>query len=914
MGNRQKLQQAGVKALADDIANFDANTIEYVGHALIQLIEEESLIHRGVNRDGKPVGYTVDTFSSERKVVGEYSTEAGYFEDPYKKIQNDVRHAVGLAPECNRLYLISNQECRNVDWATVTKKVADLFNKGGKFELYDRDRLAREIYDHAITKNSLVEFFADFLPSLWKIWTDNAISHSAPPVPQDYVEDEQRTELIEKQIESHSVVACYGISGVGKTYFATTYLHRKRDEYRNTIWVAGKELDGIASLTSVSVARLGVEVNLASHLSASPCLLVVDDFKGDASILANLLPRRLHSGTKVLVTCIGRPSEQIASIELPFLSNPAAERVLTLGVDCKPTSEQIKAICGKAGNHPLTLAIIRDTIRETETSWEAIVDDLENLPNYEGSDQQTILHRILLRHSDGVANELRSLKFLNTAALDGLLALSLLGPNGFAKLLRRSIVHKDSRGMCRMHDLVFTCLQHYEGGSISKSEVEAKIKKFLISESQTGSYHFQRSLQIHSDLIESWVDQENPEPSEDTYLFQLTERIPKSAQFLERLRLRSIRECIPSRIACMSIVEAIEQRYWREPDDVVQQRLLADGIESLTSALSAVGDSELKTDLLHHRGKLLLWSGGVDLACEDFEKVLGRDAHAFQAHLQLARIKSDARNPDCITHVELILDAFSKAHDSVGITIVLAAFSELAKKPYQGIRHKYLTSGAGLLSDAIYLAVAEGFSQPYRALGQIGRYVFYQCPDEVIGMAEHVSFPPPETANADECFDIAELMKSIGKAFAEREKDCPESEFWFNRALDYYERMTKRWEFNLTMKAECLIRLRRFSDALVELEECRSTKSSAHWWHRCAQALVGIKDADGALTSINEALLRNDDERYSSAFLQLKSQIEASKGLPCAVETLGEAIEKATNEKFKSALQLELIELSKKFD
>ena len=56
--------KANVAALAKDIEQLDAGGIEYVVNCLLQAIEGVSLIHRGLNPDGKPVGYTLDTFSA----------------------------------------------------------------------------------------------------------------------------------------------------------------------------------------------------------------------------------------------------------------------------------------------------------------------------------------------------------------------------------------------------------------------------------------------------------------------------------------------------------------------------------------------------------------------------------------------------------------------------------------------------------------------------------------------------------------------------------------------------------------------------------------------------------------------------------------------------------------------------------
>ena len=150
----------------------------------------------------------------------------------------------------------------------------------------------------------------------------------------------------------------------------------------------------------------------------------------------------------------------------------------------------------------------------------------------------------------------------------------LLGAGGLAKLLRRSLLRKDGRGMCRMHDLVFACLQHFAGGGIADAAIDAKVKYFFSGTWEAGSYHFQRSLQIHAAVIKAWVNADDPQPSLETYLYQLTESISKPVAFSEKLRAYATESFVAQREACLSIVEAMEQRYQNEPNEKDKERIL----------------------------------------------------------------------------------------------------------------------------------------------------------------------------------------------------------------------------------------------------------------------------------------------------------------------------------------------------
>jgi len=69
-----------VRDLIDELAYIDATSLELVGHKVIETLENKSLVHHGINKDYKPVGYTVDTFSQDFTVIpslDEYGAEEG---------------------------------------------------------------------------------------------------------------------------------------------------------------------------------------------------------------------------------------------------------------------------------------------------------------------------------------------------------------------------------------------------------------------------------------------------------------------------------------------------------------------------------------------------------------------------------------------------------------------------------------------------------------------------------------------------------------------------------------------------------------------------------------------------------------------------------------------------------------------
>lgn len=63
------IKQRIEKNLIEEIGCLNSIMLEVVGHYMICAIEGKYLIHHGINKDYKPSGYTVDTFSSDSSII-----------------------------------------------------------------------------------------------------------------------------------------------------------------------------------------------------------------------------------------------------------------------------------------------------------------------------------------------------------------------------------------------------------------------------------------------------------------------------------------------------------------------------------------------------------------------------------------------------------------------------------------------------------------------------------------------------------------------------------------------------------------------------------------------------------------------------------------------------------------------------
>lgn len=257
-----------INELCKNIINLNASEFEHIGHAFVELQEKKDLIHRGLTIEGKPSGYTVDTFDDARTLVAEYSTEINYFKKPYEKICNDVKHAKSEATNLRKLYLISSQECDNSQWNDVSNTVKnELKDTTIEFYIIDKRRLAEKIIDLLCDNTEKMILFQDYLPSIKSWWETYQFSHNIPEF-CNYIENQENQEKIVQSLTQYSIILLHGLSGVGKSYITQWYASTYKKEYENIFWVDGADLDTISSFSSIEIKRLGISCNLMGKFNA----------------------------------------------------------------------------------------------------------------------------------------------------------------------------------------------------------------------------------------------------------------------------------------------------------------------------------------------------------------------------------------------------------------------------------------------------------------------------------------------------------------------------------------------------------------------------------------------------------------------------------------------------------------------
>lgn len=144
------------------------------------------LIHRGTDSKGQPRRSTVDSYSSDGKVVGEYSVDQKYFGD-LEKPKRDIEHALKVHPQAEKIYLLASVRMK----PSEGKLMATLCDKQQKthsikISWYDGEEIAKYILKELLPKTVIVEKLVEFLPSLHEIYSSAPNTAILATLPSNY--------------------------------------------------------------------------------------------------------------------------------------------------------------------------------------------------------------------------------------------------------------------------------------------------------------------------------------------------------------------------------------------------------------------------------------------------------------------------------------------------------------------------------------------------------------------------------------------------------------------------------------------------------------------------------------------------------------------------------------------------------
>lgn len=773
-----------IKGLIEEITCLDATGIELVGHNYISQRESQPLIHHGLNKDYMPSGYTVDTFSDDSSIVGEYSAEKGYFdysgtkEDPiYSKINQDIVHALEHTGESypEKIYLISNQE-ENSSFRSKFNSTQIGQEHAGRLIIIDARELAKGVYDQSIINSAVADFYRQYFPAFSQNMDNYEYFGKLPNICDGYVSADEIIGAISNHFQiGNDICVLHGVSGSGKTQSAIDFVRRNNDIFPNYIWIGGEDWSSNSSLCSVQRSRGGAPVNVAGLFNAEKSILVIDNYAaGLEESNFEELRAGFEKGGVVLVTSQISVPQSSAYLSIPQL--PMDSALELLGETASSVSDLCMEFISRCRFSPLILSMTKklcnDQGIDREIIYKEILDDPELVDDSSGA---SIVRKILAGLPESSLGALKQIAnsgknyhdieflrhFIGVLKCNSLQRLSILAP-------------ENTTGVLRLHDLISIAAQD----SVDSSSIVASIEEFIslkagdMTPSVLRQIHlcadiiFEEHLRrgsrdidwLHYSLLQLEGDKKNELHDELFDIeFNETDSLPKIKSVIDAKEIHSY--TITDNNARKDYYSACANRYGE---------LLEDGVPEV-----------IQLELLHHKGKSLRRSGKYAEALESFNQLLELKPSWHATYGQIAHLGTQSGVDRDVKEageraMGILLGFIQDELFSVPLRVSLAALARL--RSYREIVRDINGQQELVkkLADVISISALEGLDQFYEAFVSFTSMFGYRHSSTCVSIAE--SIPeliaiPPNQVERKQWISACEALTNSSVAAGRESKE-----------------------------------------------------------------------------------------------------------------------------------------------
>lgn len=769
----ESIKQRIIKRLIDEIGALDATSLELLGHGLIELLENRRLVHHGINKDYKFVGYTVDSFSDDSTIIAQYSTEKGYFQNAgdsevpvFTKIENDIDSAKKhRAPTgATKIYLLSNQE-EQPSFRALFNRSSPANELGNALVVLDARELSKLIYDLSVERPDAATFFRQFLPEF-----DETLDHfeyfgRLPAQCANHQSNEAAlTALREHFAAEQSVAVLHGLSGSGKTQVAIDFVRQEGANYDNHVWLAGGDWHPDIPLSAVTRKRGGRPINVAGNFNAVKTILVVDriDQAINPSVFAELLPGFNKGGVVIVTSQVAVPGAS-SHVPIPKVSRDVALRIL--GDDpAHPTdaSERFAAACSFL---PVIMATARSVIESEHIPRQAFYEEVLATPDVlSGDDGVSLLSRILGRLSGAPRKAIEQIANTGLAMHDAGFIAHLVGHLPKHELQKLAILSPvDTPGILLVHELVARAARTHDGTEVLVSEVERYLEKL------EGEMTPSALRQIHlarRPLLDEHARRGDREP--DWLVYALLQLEGTKHDVFTACAGRPI---IPDGglAALMSTIDAREQYAYTILNEERSAYYAACADEYRTALDRAEGRN--KAELLHHLGKAYRRCGDFDSALATFQQLLiiepewhatlGQIAH-LGTQYEASNATKQAGENALIKLVELIIESSS----AVPLRVAMATLSILRSYPDVVAKLNSHEPSVKSLGRIISQAALEGLDQFYDAFYAFTSKFGYEHPNvsfKLVSAAGEMFEVSPESIGKKHLLSVGEALANVAQ-------------------------------------------------------------------------------------------------------------------------------------------------------
>ncbi len=888
-------------AIVRDMSSFNGTQFEDFCQVLLRLIlNDDDILHKGCNLNGKPVSYAVDIKTEDCKIVGQSGTDTDYFSKAdFEKPMGDIRGTEKNNPLCEVLYLFSNQRASDAQHTGLATKI-NAESPSFEVKIYDVEKIAETIYENVN---------APRCNEVWQYLTESSQFYDIFPkrncIPQSslyYVQRDKESKAFQALLETQSIVEIVGVSGIGKSEFAKQVTKDISQNFESLFWINGSEYK---SLDSVKLCRFGYEVNLRFVLENYKSLVIVDNLNENVAKLNEDFQKANKHESKCIITSLKQSLSDALTYKLPCMEDELICKYIdSFGLSISET-ERKKLVALVAG-YPLAVNMICASAKDDLFSIGELLSD-GALQKLEDEHNQRLSERIVRKIYDKYAAELNLLSYIDCQVISSDFLRVIVDRIRLKYLCKYSVLQQEDAYTFRIHQVVLDaikCIAHIP----DLKELADKLSCYLDNKNHQKDIPF--FTLFHHNV--SFIDKvyHNADTTEEQKKVILYSRLQAENTFSDPLKYLSLINELTLQPA-NSLYDCLLQADKNEIELSATKReefseKAKNIIVDLESELKKTTDENIKFELLHHIGKLYVKLREGENAKPYFENALMICPKAYATMLQLAKIAHNSKPSDISKakeYVSTILDDNIKGHD-VPLTIVLACYSVfLSKKAYSDLEDKYIESNFENFSNVIMNSLLNFNNQAVPTLGSFAYSFAYIKPEFMRRTFELLQKLP--AASSDNVYIRACANLKAVEYKLEIDKKSDKAKTIFKEAEYYFELL------NLKEKEEGRSKdymRKRYQELLMDAEEWKQAlefsanfddKDSEFYYQNVAKIYQNLQDYPLAIENIDKAIAKVSDTDYKSSFLWNKACILYDMGDKESLKILQEAIDMRKEDKAK---------------
>lgn len=910
-----KIRQRIENNLIDEIKNLSATDLEYVGNHMLSVSEKVSLVHHGTNKEGRVCGYTVDSFSQDVSIVGEYSVQKDYFTDyvnvngqgSYRKIHKDVVHAVTFSNSTvKKIYLITSQE-EIPSFRKKFNKTRDFLENGDMLHILDARLLAQEIYKQTVDCVEDMNFYRDYFPNFVQEVENYEYYGKIPALCDNFCQDTKVLDKIDRHFKNSSICLLYGVSGSGKTQTAIEYVHYKASEFQNYIWLSGEDWVNGISLSAIQRTRGGVPINVVGLFNKAKTILIIDSLEREVNSKDfSELSDGIKKGGKIIVTSQVKSYVKFC-MAMPELSEEVAIRILGE----TSANGRAKQVANKCKGFPIMLSAIRNIVLYEGVNKEALYSEILEKPEELVTSGGTPLFKIILsKLSPETKDKLIKLANTGITMFDIDFARFYCGVLGCNALQKLSIlISTNVPGIVKIHDLI--CVAMFKQDE--SNEAVQKLKQYIADKKGEMTPSILRQIYLMRYKIAKYKEIDTRSDWLTYALLQIegnekNEIVEKlyGVKFDLNMELATVKCLIESKELKGYYIEAREKR----------EEYLENLICEYENILNLVSNLDIKAELLHHLGKTYRRRKRYEDSYKCFKNLLEIKPNWHATYGQIvtlgtmkvsAEIKIDAER--CMR--KLLGDMLEDA-TQVPLRVSLAAIARM--RSYRKITNEIVDKPEKVdkICQIVASAALEDIGQFFEGFVAVTSMFAYHYSDICLALAENVPdmiMVSPQMIDERQWINACEALTNIA-SYVNKERNSQLFDMLIDKGIEfgkeYLSVRNKVSSYEARAIAKAYILKGDATEALQVISLIPEDKRD-HWiLYRQAEAenILGqskaVKTAEKALKLLE--VDKKNSNRVSSYYHLLSKCYYHNEKIPQGDGALLKAISLCEDSKYKNEL------------